>query len=344
MGEPYSAGCAHKMWHLKNKYPHCFYAAPEEFFTDGSLINRGSDFGLMPSAFEPGGIVQHEFFVGKTPVVAYKTGGLKDSVIEFKWDSEQGSGFTMEHHNQHELGMAVERAVNTFKNKEKYYKLRENAFRATMDGEVVCKAWLSEFCRLTEKNFVDKRIIDETKKTFTKPWNASYYQPVSLIKEIFGSEKRNELFCDIDQGATEKMENDPTGDFGSTDASRAERSVVEGFSSPDGLLEIDTIMSSFDKMDTTKKPQVFMLHNRGPRYNMVQLCGSMDAWGARHDMQYDQFTNQWFITLHLKVGEEYHYKYVINDQHWVVNDEEPQRKDNAGNVNNYCGITDLEAM
>ena len=43
-----------------------------------------ADFGLMPSAFEPGGIVQHEFFVGATPVVAFKTGGLKDSVIEFQ--------------------------------------------------------------------------------------------------------------------------------------------------------------------------------------------------------------------------------------------------------------------
>jgi hypothetical protein len=109
--------------------------------------------------------------------------------------------------------MAIERAMNTFKNKEKYYKLRENAFRATMCGEVVCKAWLSEFCRLTEKNFVDKKIIDETKKTFTKPWSAACYQPLSLIKEIFGSEKRNELFCDIDQGATDKMENDPSTDF-----------------------------------------------------------------------------------------------------------------------------------
>ena len=155
MGEPYSAGCAHKMWHLKNKYPHSFWAAPEEFFTDGSLINRGADFGLMPSAFEPGGIVQHEFFVGKTPVVAFRTGGLKDSVIEFKWESEQGSGFTMDHHNHHELGQAIERAMNTFRNKDKYHKLRENAFRATMDGEIVCKAWLNEFCRLTEKNFVD---------------------------------------------------------------------------------------------------------------------------------------------------------------------------------------------
>ncbi len=83
MRDPYSANCAHKMRYLKSRYPHCFWAAPEEFFTDGSLVNRGADFGLMPSLFEPGGIVQHEFFVGGTPVIAYKTGGLKDSVIEF---------------------------------------------------------------------------------------------------------------------------------------------------------------------------------------------------------------------------------------------------------------------
>lgn len=57
MGDGYAGGCARKMWDLKNKYPHCFWAAPDEFFTDGSLVNRGSDFGLMPSAFEPGGIV-----------------------------------------------------------------------------------------------------------------------------------------------------------------------------------------------------------------------------------------------------------------------------------------------
>lgn len=94
MKEPYSMQCAHKMWHLKNKYPSCFWADPNQFFTDGSLVNRGTDFGLMPSIFEPGGIVQHEFFVGATPVVAFKTGGLKDSVFEFNWESETGNGYT----------------------------------------------------------------------------------------------------------------------------------------------------------------------------------------------------------------------------------------------------------
>ena len=57
MKDPYAAACAHKMWNLKNQYPQSFWAAPEEFFTDGTTVNRGADFGLMPSAFEPGGIV-----------------------------------------------------------------------------------------------------------------------------------------------------------------------------------------------------------------------------------------------------------------------------------------------
>ena len=113
----------------------------------------------MPSAFEPGGIVQHEFFVGKTPVIAFKTGGLKDSVIEYRWDSEEGSGFIFENYNHNDFIQAIERAINTYRNKEKYLKLRENAFRATMEGEVVCKAWLAEFCRLSEKNSVDQKAL-----------------------------------------------------------------------------------------------------------------------------------------------------------------------------------------
>ena len=156
-----------------------------------------------------------------------------------------------------------------------------------------------------------------------------------MIKEIFGQEKRNELYCDIDQGATELME----GDIDSSVTTKA-NSLMD-IVSPDRILELDTIMSAFDKEDNSKKPQVFMLHNRGPRYQMVQLCGSMDEWKIRHDMSFDSFTNQWFTTIHLKIEQEYLYKYVIDDKHWVVNDEEPQRKDTAGNINNYCGFFDF---
>ena len=109
-------GC-NKMWDLTRKFPHNFWAAPDSFFTDGATVNRGADFAMMPSIFEPGGIVQHEFFVGETPVIAFKTGGLKDSVIEFLWDSEVGSGFTFENHNNRDFIFAIERAVGTFLNK-----------------------------------------------------------------------------------------------------------------------------------------------------------------------------------------------------------------------------------
>ena len=142
MRDPYSASCANRMWSLKQKYPHCFWAAPEEFFMDGAVVNRGSDFGLMPSLFEPGGIVQHEFFVGETPVIAFRTGGLKDSVHEFQWDSETGSGFTFESYKKEDFIFAIERSLGVYVNKAKYLKLRQNAFNATMPGEIVCKAWL----------------------------------------------------------------------------------------------------------------------------------------------------------------------------------------------------------
>lgn len=76
--EEYSKMCAQRMLYLRSLYPDNFWADPNMFFTgvfasvsmricsfrstDGALVNLGADFGLMPSAFEPGGVVQHEFF------------------------------------------------------------------------------------------------------------------------------------------------------------------------------------------------------------------------------------------------------------------------------------------
>ena len=149
--EPYANKCANKMKYLSSTYPNSFWASPEEFFTDGPLINLGADFGLMPSEFEPGGIVQHEFFVAGTPVVAFKTGGLKDSVHEYMWDTGEGNGYTFETHRAGDLKFAMKRALGTFRDVGRYGKLRGNAARSTMDGAVVCRAWDQEFHRLRGK-------------------------------------------------------------------------------------------------------------------------------------------------------------------------------------------------
>ena len=87
----------------------------------------------MPSAFEPGGIVQHEFFIGSTPVIAFKTGGLKDTVHEYDMKGMKGGGFTFEYYSRGDFMFAIQRAIDVFKDPPHYKQLRKNAFEAAID-------------------------------------------------------------------------------------------------------------------------------------------------------------------------------------------------------------------
>ena len=49
-----------------------------------------------------------------------------------------------------------------------------------MDGEVVSKAWLNEFCRLRGKRFIDYGVCDKLKVKF-HPWSPQDYTPISII-------------------------------------------------------------------------------------------------------------------------------------------------------------------
>jgi len=57
MKEPYGSYCAGLMYDLNNRFPNNFWSSPNDFFTDGVLVNVGADYAMMPSLFEPGGIV-----------------------------------------------------------------------------------------------------------------------------------------------------------------------------------------------------------------------------------------------------------------------------------------------
>lgn len=155
MNDPYLQKCIEKIDNLRGKYPHAFWANPKEFFYDGPKINVGSDFGLMPSLYEPGGIVQHEFFVAGTPVLCFKTGGLKDTVIEFNSGNNTGNGITFESYDREDFIKAVMRALDLFNNKEKYNVCQKNAFDSVIDVSNVCKAWCKEFYRLFGKIYFD---------------------------------------------------------------------------------------------------------------------------------------------------------------------------------------------
>ena len=193
--DPYVESCVNKINYLKSKYPYSFWADPNEFFNDELKINKGSDFGLIPSLFEPGGIAQHEFFIAGTPVIAFRTGGLKDTVFEFKWDNNSGNGLTFDYYYSQELIDAMQRAIDLFKNKEKYEICRKNAFNSAIDMADVSRAWCREFYRLKNKIFFN---IKEAKSNSyqIKETKIEFKQPNNEVKESNNENKasNNEIY------------------------------------------------------------------------------------------------------------------------------------------------------
>jgi glycogen synthase (ADP-glucose) len=86
-------------------------------------IYAGSDMFLMPSLFEPCGLSQlFSMRYGTVPIVR-ETGGLKDTVVPYNKYTGEGTGFTFANYNAHEMKDAVVRAIETYRDREKWRKL-----------------------------------------------------------------------------------------------------------------------------------------------------------------------------------------------------------------------------
>ena len=143
----YAKYCVDHMQYLKEKYHGNFWFDPKTFFYKVPQLNRAADFFLMPSKFEPGGIVQHESLIPGTPVIAFKTGGLQDSIKEYSFKNPKGNGFVFIFFNENDFQYAVERAIKCFNNKTSYKKLRENSAQSFIDVKIQAKSWKGELCR-----------------------------------------------------------------------------------------------------------------------------------------------------------------------------------------------------
>lgn len=98
------------------------------------LIEAGADMFLMPSRYEPCGLNQiYSLKYGTVPIVR-KTGGLADTVKD--WDEQKhigfkdGNGFSFYDYSGYALFKSVERAVNTFKEKDVWRKIQTNGMKS----------------------------------------------------------------------------------------------------------------------------------------------------------------------------------------------------------------------
>lgn len=113
-------------------------------------IYAGTDMLLLPSKFEPGGIVVIEGMrYGAIPVVR-STGGLADIVTDYDPMRDEGNGFTFHKYKTLSLYGAIVRALQVYKNKRSWPDLVKRVLKADFSWDQVAEKYIDLYERAIE--------------------------------------------------------------------------------------------------------------------------------------------------------------------------------------------------
>lgn len=104
-------------------------------------IEAGADIFLMPSKYEPCGLSQLYSLKYGTIPVARNTGGLSDTIKGYDPVNEKGNGFKFESYSGEELLKTVQLAVDTYKTRDKWQRLMQNAMNENYSWERSAKEY-----------------------------------------------------------------------------------------------------------------------------------------------------------------------------------------------------------
>lgn len=114
-------------------------------------IYAGSDMFLMPSKYEPCGLGQLISFKYGTIPIARKTGGLADTVHDFDPESGEGDGFVFEEYSSKALLSAIKKAIEVYKDKSLWKKLREKVMDYDYSWDASAKKYVSLYMKAVDK-------------------------------------------------------------------------------------------------------------------------------------------------------------------------------------------------
>jgi starch synthase len=102
-------------------------------------IEAGSDIFLMPSRYEPGGLNQiYSLKYGTIPVVR-ATGGLEDTIDEQPFGG--GNGFKFWGYSPDDLMDALQRALDTFRNKDEWTRMMQRGMAQNFSWDAPAKEY-----------------------------------------------------------------------------------------------------------------------------------------------------------------------------------------------------------
>jgi starch synthase len=113
-------------------------------------IFAGSDIFLLPSKFEPGGIVVIEAMrYGAVPVVR-ETGGLADIVSDFDMGTKEGNGFVFGKFNELAFFGALARALQAYEDTDIWQKIVISAMEADFSWETSARQYVDLYERAVD--------------------------------------------------------------------------------------------------------------------------------------------------------------------------------------------------
>lgn len=136
-------------------------------------IFAGADSLIIPSLFEPGGIVALEALrYGAIPIVR-RTGGLNDIVRDFDPSSGLGNGFAFIKKDGWSLYGAMVEASTTYKNPKLWKKLVTNALEDDFDWEQAAKSYHNWYIK----------VMAGRKRLVSKKPQLAYIDPLKVKKQ-----------------------------------------------------------------------------------------------------------------------------------------------------------------
>jgi starch synthase len=127
---------------LAARYPEKFGFQPGFNNALGHQILAGSDMVLMPSHYEPCGLNQlYGLRYGTVPVVR-ATGGLVDTVTDFDPAANKGTGFSFRHYSPDDLVSALDRAIRTYADAERWTDLSRRGMAQDWSWERSAKKYV----------------------------------------------------------------------------------------------------------------------------------------------------------------------------------------------------------
>jgi len=135
---------------LEKKYPGKVGTHLMANFTLPRKIFAGADILLMPSKYEPGGIVALEAMRYGCVPVARATGGLADSIINYDSATGIGTGFTFKNFSEMSFLTALVRALEIYRNKKVWKKIVYQTMKQDFSWEHSAKEYIKLYKRAVE--------------------------------------------------------------------------------------------------------------------------------------------------------------------------------------------------